>query len=186
MIDKSNKKRLAMVLLAHGLISTMDIIAISLTALIASLSLSELRGVPLPKPFDVWLDINLLADKTFLFKVMIIAVLATPFFTIRTVLGIFLNNRIYKILSNQSLNLSHYLLKKLLNTQILNDPNQKSQKTLFSITKGVDLLVIQFLGLSLATIVDAVMLCAIAIGLILYDVRSAVTIFAIFGTIFVF
>jgi len=186
MIDKSNKKRLAMVLLAHGLISTMDIIAISLTALIASLSLSELRGVPLPKPFDVWLDISLLADKTFLFKVMIIALLATTFFTIRTVLGIFLNNKIYKILSNQSLNLSHSLLKKLLNTQILNDPNQKSQKTLFSITKGVDLLVIQFLGLSLATIVDAVMLCAIATGLFLYDIRSAVTIFAIFGTIFVF
>ena len=184
MVDYSTRRRLIKLLFAQAITTVMDLLGVALLALIASISISELRGGEQPGYIKLILSNTPIGIMSFHAKVTILAAVALCFFTLKTFLSLYLNQKTYKVLSAQSLRLSNKLLDNLLGTNILNDSRRKSQATLFSVTKGVDLLIINFLGTAIVTIVDLFLLLIMCVAVFVYNSTSALAIFVIFGLIF--
>jgi ABC-type multidrug transport system fused ATPase/permease subunit len=184
MIGSSTRRRLIKLVFAQAITTIMDLFGVAFLALIATVSLSELRGSEPPQYIKQLLTNALLEPLSFQEVVAVFTAVAISFFTLKTILSLYLNQKTYKVLSSESLSLSNKLLDNLLETNILNDSKRKSQATLFSVTKGVDLLIINFLGIAIVMIVDLFLLLIMCIAVFTYNPSSALVIFLVFGLIF--
>jgi ABC-type multidrug transport system fused ATPase/permease subunit len=102
----------------------------------------------------------------------------------RTFLSIFFTRRILFFLSRRGAKISANVLARLLSQPLLFVQQRTSQETLYAVTRGVEMIVLQVIATAIVLISDLSLLFIMAIGLLVVDLTTAIgtlTIFIIIG-----
>jgi ABC-type multidrug transport system fused ATPase/permease subunit len=101
----------------------------------------------------------------------------------RTILSIFFTRRILFFLSRRGALISANLISRLLAQPLLTVQAKTTQETLYAVTRGVELIVLQILATAVVLVSDLSLLLIMAIGLFVVDPTTAIGTFAIFSLI---
>jgi ATP-binding cassette subfamily C protein len=152
----NGKARIRLVLscVALCLIGLLDLLAIGLLAVIASLTLSAINNdVTSPKVLEL-LNFFGISEKSIEFKVVVLAIFMCILFISRTIVSIYFSNKIYKFLAHQNNLLTEKILIKLLDQDLENLRKLTTQEILFATTTGLNAAVVNINGLLVVTVAD--------------------------------
>lgn len=146
--------RLLLSCVALCLIGLLDLIAIGLLAVIASLTLSAINNdATSPKVLEL-LNFFGILEKSIEFKVVVLAIFMCVLFISRTIVSIYFSNKIYKFLAHQNNLLTEKILIKLLDQDLENLRKLTTQEILFATTTGLNAAVVNINGLLVVTVAD--------------------------------
>ena len=101
----------------------------------------------------------------------------------RTLASVFLTRKTLFFLSYRGAILSAELVSKLLSQSLLKIQSRSSQLTLYSVTNGVETIVLRILGTITMMVSDATILIVMALGLFIVDPKMALMVILVFGTV---
>lgn len=101
----------------------------------------------------------------------------------RTVLSIFFTRRILFFLSRRGAKISANLVARLLSQPLLTVQARTTQETLYAVTRGVELIVLQVLATAVVLVSDISLLLVMTIGLFVVDPPTAVGTFMVFALV---
>lgn len=146
--------RLLLSCVALCLIGLLDLLAIGLLAVIASLTLSAINNeATSPKVLEL-LNFFGISEKSIEFKVVVLAIFMCVLFISRTIVSIYISNKIYKFLAHQNNLLTEKILIKLLDQDLENLRKLTTQEILFATTTGLNAAVVNINGLFVVTVAD--------------------------------
>ena len=101
----------------------------------------------------------------------------------KTALSIFFTRKILFFLSRCGADISSNLVKRLLSQPLNIIQQRSSQETLFSVTSGVSIIMLQILATSSVLISDAALMVIMACGLLFLDTFTAIVMFVLFALV---
>ena len=164
-----NKARLKLLFsgIALCLIGLLDLFAIGVLAIIASVTLSAINNQATSSNVLDILNYLGISEKSLEFKVIVLATFMVTLFISRTVFSIYFTNKIFQFLANQNNLLTKKTLINLLDQDLQNLRNLSSQEILFATTSGLNAAVVNLNGLVVATAADlflsAIMITAVVV-----------------------
>ena len=161
----------------------MDLVAVGIVGVLGALTI---RGINSQEPGDrvsAILDFLQLSNFSFQHTVAILGLLAGFLLISRTLASIFLTRRTLFFLARRGAYISSLLVSKLLTQSILVIQQRTSQMTVYSLTAGVEAIVLTILGTLVIMVSDITILLVMAIGLFAVDPRTAVGAIIMFGLV---
>lgn len=163
--------------------SFLDLLGVIAIGLLGALAVTGLQeNAPGDRVGSVLKMVHL-SDKTFQTQTAILAIGALVFLVGRTGLSIFFTRRILFFFSRRGAKISADLVSRLLSQPLLIVQARTSQETLYAVTRGVELIVLQVLATTIVLISDVSLLLVMAVGLFIVDSITAVGIFLVFSVL---
>ena len=163
--------------------SVLDLLGVLLIGLLGALSVS---GLQLQKPenrVDSALQFLHISELTFQNQALILGSVAVTLLIGKTVLSILFTRRILFFLSRRGAMISADLVSRLLSQSLLTVQSKTSQESLFAVTRGVEMIVLQVLATSVVMISDLSLLLIMAVGLFIVDASIAISTLSMFSLI---
>ena len=183
LLPRSDRKKLILVSVLQLILSLVDLVAIGIVGVLGALTI---RGINSQEPgnrVSAILDLLNLSNFSFQEIVAILGLLAGFLLISRTLASVFLTRKTYFFLARRGAFISSLLVSKLLTQSILVIQQRTSQMTVYSLTSGVEAIVLRILGPLVAAVSDITILLVMTIGLILVDPRTALSAILIFGSV---
>jgi ABC-type multidrug transport system fused ATPase/permease subunit len=181
LLPRSDRKKLILVSILQLLLSLVDLIAIGIIGVLGALTI---RGINSQEPgnrVSAILDFLNLSNFSFQETVAILGLLAGVLLISRTLASVFLTRKTFFFLARRGAYISSLLVSKLLTQSILVIQQRTSQMTIFSLTSGVEAIVLRILGPLVAMVSDITILLVMAFGLFIVDPRTALSAIVMFG-----
>ena len=181
LLPKADRKKLILVSILQLLLSLMDLIAIGIVGVLGALTI---RGINSQEPgnrVSAILDFLNLSNFSFQETVAILGLLAGVLLISRTLASVFLTRKTFFFLARRGAFISSLLVSKLLTQSILVIHQRTSQLTVYSLTSGVEAIVLRILGPLVASVSDITILLVMAVGLFVVDPRTAISAMVMFG-----
>lgn len=159
----------------------MDLLAIAIVGVLGALTI---RGINSQEPgnrVNSVLNFFHLSNFSFQSTVAILGLLAGLLLISRTLASVFLTRKTYFFLARRGAYISSLLVSKLLTQSILVIQKRTSQLTIYSLTSGVEAIVLRILGPLVIMVSDVTILIVMAIGLFVVDPRMAIGAVVMFG-----
>ena len=182
-LTPTDRRKLIFVSVAQVGMGFLDLFGIALIGILGALAIT---GIQSGQPGDrVLTALRLLQLETFSFQtqVAILAIVAGILLVGRTLLSIYFTKRILYFLSLRGASISSNLVSRLLRESLLKVQERTTQQTLYSVTTGVDSLVLGVIAVAVSLITDVAVLIVIAIGLFYVDPFIAISSFLFFAVI---
>lgn len=163
--------------------SVLDLLGVLLIGLLGALSVS---GLQLQKPenrVDSALQFLHISELTFQKQALILGSVAVTLLVGKTVLSILFTRRILFFLSRRGAMISADLVSRLLSQSLLTVQSKTSQESLFAVTRGVEMIVLQVLATSVVVISDLSLLLIMAVGLFIVEPSIAISTLSMFSLI---
>lgn len=178
--DQGKVLAIAFLQICMGFLDLLGVIAIGL---LGALSVTGLQSNQPGDRINSALDVLHLSNLSFQNQVSILGVTAVVLFVGRTLLSIFFTRRILFFLSHRGANISANLISRLLAQPLLIVQERTTQETLYAVTRGVELIMLQVLATAVVLVADLSLLLIMAIGLFAVDPTTAVGTFLVFSLI---
>ena len=182
-LTRSDRRKLVFVSIAQVGMGFLDLFGIAIIGILGALAIT---GVQSGEPGNrVSTALRLMQIESFSFQnqVAILAVLASVLLTGRTLLSIYFTKRILYFLSLRAASISSNLVSRLLRESLLTVQNRTTQQILYSVTTGVNSLVLGVIAVAVSLITDIAVLIVIALGLFYVDPFIALSSFLFFAAI---
>jgi ATP-binding cassette, subfamily B, bacterial PglK len=183
LLPKSDWIKLGLVSLLQLFLSLLDLLAIGLVGVLGALTI---RGINSQEPgnrVSGILDFLHLSNLSFQEIVAILGLLAGVLLISRTLASVFLTRKTFFFLARRGAFISSLLVSKLLTQSILVIQQRTSQMTVYSLTSGVEAIVLRILGPLVASVSDITILLVLALGLFVVDPRTAICAMVMFGCV---
>lgn len=183
LLPKSDRRKLILVSILQLALSFMDLIAVGIVGVLGALTI---RGINSQEPGDrvsAVLDFLHLTNFSFQKTVAILGLLAGLLLISRTLASIFLTRKTLFFLAQKGANISSILISKLFSQSILVVQQRTSQMTVYSLTTGVETIVLSILGTLVIMVSDIAILFVMTVGLLIVDPRTAVGTIIMFGLV---
>jgi len=183
LLPKIDRKKLLLVAVLQLLLSLVDLIAIGIVGVLGALTI---RGISSQEPgnrVSAILDFFNMSNFSFQATVAILGLVAAAILISRTLASVFLTRKTFFFLARRGAYISCLLVSKLLTQSILVIQQRTSQLTIYSLTSGVDAIVLRILGPLVAMVSDVTILLVLIFGLFFVDSRTALSVIAIFGLV---
>jgi ATP-binding cassette subfamily C protein len=166
-------------------VTVLDILAILLLGIITKSGLDYVQREVGEIPLQIvnLLNIDSLA---FEFQFGVMAGLIFLLFTSRTAISIYGNRRILRFLGNQGASASNNLLDRVFKSEPKYVVNKNSQEMLYGLTRGVDNLVLNYLGSLTLLLTETLFLSAILLVIVIIQPLTGISAIFIFGSTFWF
>ncbi len=181
LLPESDRRKLIIVSILQFLLSAMDLLAIAIVGVLGALTI---RGINSQEPgsrVNSVLNFFHLSNFSFQSTVAILGLLAGLLLISRTLASVFLTRKTYFFLARRGAYISSLLVSKLLTQSILVIQKRTSQLTIYSLTSGVEAIVLRILGPLVIMVSDVTILIVMAIGLFVVDPRMAIGAIVMFG-----
>ena len=165
------------------LMSLLDLLGVLAIGLLGALSVTGLQENVPGKRVNSVLQMLHISDLSFQTQTAILGIGALTFLVGRTCLSIFFTRRILFFFSRRGAKISADLVSRLLSQPLLIVQTRTSQETLYALTRGVELIVLQVLATSIVLIADISLLIVMAVGLFVIDSSTAIGLFIVFSAI---
>lgn len=177
-LDTKDQRKIIGVCLAQILLATLDLLGIFLLASVISLSLSSSSSSILNFSGVMQiLGIDTLEKST---QILILGILSITILLGRTIISILLTKRILLFFSLRGANITANLISKLLCQPLHLIQSRSRQETIFALTSGVNLLVIQVLATFVVLIADFAVIVLMCTTLVFVDPITALAVFIVF------
>ena len=182
-LTRTDRRKLIFVSIAQVGMGFLDLFGIAIIGILGALAITGVQsGVP-GNRVSAALQIMRLESFSFQTQVAILAMLAGVLLVGRTLLSIYFTKRILYFLSLRGASISSSLVSRLLRESLLKVQERTTQQTLYSVTAGVNSLVIGVIAVAVSLITDVAVLIVIALGLFYVDPFIAVSSFLFFAAI---
>jgi ABC-type multidrug transport system fused ATPase/permease subunit len=181
LLPESDRKKLILVSILQLLLSLIDLLAIGIVGVLGALTI---RGINSQAPGDrasAILDFLHLSNFSFQETIAILGSLAGILLISRTLASVFITRKTFFFLARRGAYISSLLVSKLLTQSILVIQQRTSQMTVYSLTSGVEAIVLRILGPLITSVSDITILLVMAVGLFLVDPRTAISAIVMFG-----
>ena len=175
--SRSDQNRLIIVVLVQIFLGAIELLGLAAIGLLGALTITGVASQQTSGIVKEILEMLNLESKPFQNQVAIVALISVTLFVFRTILSIMITRRIYFFMSFRAAEISHDLFRKLITMPFIRIQGKSSQMHLFSITQGVDRLMVGIVGAFITMISDASILIVVAVGL--FIVNPIVTIIMI-------
>ena len=183
LLGPAKKKKVILVQCLQILFGLLDLLAVSLIGILGALAISGVKSEVPGNRVSAALRFLHLNHESFHAQIALLGVYAVIIFILRTVLSVIFSRRIIKFLSKNSAILSTELISRLLSSSLMSIQSRSNMQNLYSLTEGVNSLMIGVVGNFLNILTDTSLLLIIGIGLFVIDPLIAVSTFVLFGII---
>lgn len=164
-LSKPDRTKLLILAVIQAILGGLDLIGVALIGLLGALSVTGLQSKQPGDRVGAFLRILHLSDMSFQTQSAIIGSLAATFLMLKTSLSILLTRKALKFLAIRAAMLSTTLARRVLNQDFLHLQKYSSQKILFSLTSGVNSLILGVLGSIVSMIADSTLIVVMLVGL---------------------
>ncbi len=182
-LSKSEQRKIVLVIGVQLFLSVLDLIGVAIVGILSALAV---RGVQSQQPGDrvsMVLRFLQIEDLSFQNQMVVLGLLAACLLIARTIASIYLNRKTLFFLSRRGATISARLASQLLSQSLLKVQNRTNQLTLFSLTNGVEIVVLKILGTAVTLVSDLSLLVVMVIGLFIVDPSIAISSILLFGLV---
>ncbi len=180
LISKSDRRKLLGVTVIQVFLGMLDLFGVLAIGLLGTLSISGIQSREPGDRVGTVLSFLGLGNVTFETQAIAIGGGAVLLLVGRTIFSIIFTRRILYFMSRRGASISANLVSRFLAQPLLVVQRWSTQEALYAVTRGVDIIALQILALSVVMIADISLLLILAIGLFLVDPITSV------GTILMF
>lgn len=182
-LTRSDWRKLFFVSIAQIGMGFLDLFGIAIIGILGALAITGVQSGQPGNRVSTALKLLQIDSLSFQAQVGVLAVLAGVLLAGRTILSIYFAKRILYFLSLRSAKISSNMVSKLLREPLLKVQERTTQLTLYSVTAGVNSLVLGVISVAVTLITDVTLLIVIAVGLLYVDLFIAISSFLFFTTI---
>ena len=182
-LPKKDQKRIILISFIQLLLSLFDLLGIALIGVLGALAI---QGVESRKPGNrvhAVLQILNISNLSVQFEIVILGILAASILILRTLISIVITRRTLFFLSRRGAVISGQLTSKLLTRNLLYVQKRSSQMSAFSLTSGVEIIVLKVIGTFITMVADFSILLVMIVGLLVVDSLVAISSLLFFGFI---
>lgn len=182
-LSKSEQRKIFLVICIQIFLSVLDLVGVAIVGILGALAV---RGVQSQQPGDrvsMVLRALQIEDLNFQNQMIVLGFLAAFVLIARTIASIYLNRKTLFFLSRRGATISARLTSQLLSQSLLKVQNRTNQLTLFSLTNGVEIVVLKILGTAVTLVSDLSLLIVMIVGLFVVDPSIAISSTLLFGFI---
>ena len=182
-LSRGDQRKVIAVAILQICLGALDLLGVVAIGLLGALSVTGLQSNQPGDRVSSALRVLHISESTFQTQATILGAGAVLLLVGRTVLSIFFTRRILFFLSRRGAMISANLISRLLAQPLLTVQAKTTQETLYAVTRGVELIVLQVLATAVVLVSDLSLLLIMAIGLFVVDPTTAIGTFAIFSLI---
>jgi ABC-type multidrug transport system fused ATPase/permease subunit len=168
-LPSRDRRYLLVVIFLQSCLGILDLIGVAIIGVLGALAIS---GVSTGKPGDrvgFILEQLGIANETLQYQATALGILAAFTLISKTVISVVFTRKIIFFLSRRSALLSSSLLSRVLNQNFSDIRQTSMQQTLYSVTSGVDSIMLGVVGTTLFLIADLSLLLILGSGLLIVD-----------------
>jgi len=158
----------------------LDLLGVIAIGLLGALSVSGLQSNPPGNRVSQALEILHIQNETFQSQAIILAISAMILLVGRTVLSIIFTRRILFFLSLRGAKISSDLVSRLFSQPLSVIQSRTTQETVFALTRGVVIIMLQVLATAVVWVADLALLIVMMVGLLVVDPVTAIATFIVF------
>ena len=185
-LNRTDQKKVLVVTFIQISMGALDLFGVLAIGLLGALSVSGVQTREPGTGVGTALEYLRISHLSFQNQASIIAIFAVVLLVGRTILSILFTRKVLFFLSRRGAQISADLVSRLLAQSLLAVQSRTTQETVYAVTKGVELIVLQVLATSVVLAADLSLLVIMAVGLFVIDPTTAVGIFIVFFLIGVF
>jgi ABC-type multidrug transport system fused ATPase/permease subunit len=182
-LTKEDKRKLGIVTVLQVLMGFLDLIGVAAVGLVAALSINGVQSRPPGTRVSQLLDVLGIGEVKFQSQVAILAGMAAIILITRTLASMYFTRKIFYYLSRRAAVISSKLVSKLLAQDLLSIQSRSSQETLFAVTSGVGMLMLNVIGTVINLASDLFLLLILSGGLLAIDPLIALMTFVLFASV---
>jgi ABC-type multidrug transport system fused ATPase/permease subunit len=182
-LNKSDQKKLSIVIVIQIFMGALDLLGVVAIGLLGALSVTEIQGNQPGIRVSSALSFLNVSNSSYQTQALILSVGAVTLLVGRTILSIFFTRRILFFLSRRGAKISAELIARVLSQSLLALQARTTQETLYAVTRGVQLIVIEVIATLVVLIADFSLLIIMGIGLFVVDPTTALGTFAVFSLV---
>jgi ATP-binding cassette, subfamily B, bacterial PglK len=185
-LSSNDRRKLGAITFIQINLSFLDLLGVAVIGLLGALSVSGLQSLNPDQRIVSVLRILRIEDYSFQHQAMILAILAATLLIGRTLLSIYFTRRILFFMTNRGAHISASLVSRILAQPLLMVQSRTTQETLFAVTTGVQIIVMQVIASSAVLASDIALLTVMSIGLFVINPSTAVGTILVFGLVALF
>lgn len=174
-LDAGDRKKLLLITVLQSGLAFLDLAGVAAIGLVGALAVTGVQSAAPGNRVSAALELLNLQNFSIQMQVTIIGLLAAALFLTRTVLSIIISRRVLYFLSRRAAKITGNLTSKLLSLPLLKLQERSNQETLYTLTTGVNYMMLGVIGSAIAVIVDLALLILIVSGLFAIDKIMAIT-----------
>ena len=182
-LSKSDKRKLVFIAVIQILLGVMDLLGVLAIGLLGTLSITGIQVNQPSSRVSSVLGFLGLSNSTFQTQALVIGSAAVVLLIGRTVLSIVFTRRILYFMSYRGAAISANLVSRFLAQPLLVIQRWSVQQALFAVTRGVEIVALEVLALSVVLIADIALLVILITGLFIIDPITSIGTIVIFGAI---
>ena len=182
-LPKADIRKLVAITGIQILLSLLDLLGVFAIGLLGTLSITGIQSQSPNGKVNSILDFIGLEDSTFQKQALVIGLSAIILLVGRTILSIIFTRRILYFMSRKGAIISARLISRFLAQPLTSIQKWSVQEALFAVNRGVEIIVLDVLALSVVMIADVALLLTLVIGLFVVDPLTSVGTVLIFGSI---
>ena len=183
LLGRSEQKKLIIVVFLQLTSAFLDLLGVALVGVLGALAVSGFGAGDRGERVSSVLEFLNIEGNSFQTQAAFLALLVTALLTLRTVATVVIAKKILYFLGRKTAVLSSALISKLMSQSLLRVKEQTSQATYFSVTYGVEIVVLGVLGTAITTLSDIFLLVILATGMFLFSPLVAIVTFTLFGSV---
>jgi ABC-type multidrug transport system fused ATPase/permease subunit len=169
LLDKSDQKKMFIVLILQITMSLLDLIGVALFGFIGALAVAGVQSTANGNRVQQLLNFLHLETYSLQIQTAAIALIAVSLLLTRTFLSVVLVRKTLKYLSNKGAQISNELVAKFLNSGYWNIKESSIQETIYATSYGVRVITLGIIGNFLTLIADIALLLVLTTGLIIIN-----------------
>ena len=169
-----DKKKLLFAILAQSTLGFLDLLGVAVIGILGALAVSGISTGDSGNRVDSVLRLIHLEDSNFQFQVAILAFGATALLIVRTILSVITTRRVLAFLGSQVARISSNLIAKLFSQPISTINSRTMSVTIFSVTEGVNAIVIGIIASGVNLVADLTLLLILGGGLLIVNPSVAI------------
>ena len=174
-LDAADRKKLLLITVLQSGLAFLDLAGVAAIGLVGALAVTGVQSAAPGNRVNAALELLNLQNFSIQLQVTIIGLFAAVLFLTRTVLSIIISRRVLYFLSRRAAKITGNLTSKLLSLPLLKLQERSNQETLYTLTTGVNYIMLGVIGSAIAVIVDLALLILIVSGLFAIDKIMAIT-----------
>lgn len=178
-LPENVQSKIKWVISLQVMLSVLDLVGVAAIGVLGTLSVFGSAGSKPGNRISQLLEYLGLADNSLQFQALVLGGAATIILVTKTILSVYFVKRTYFFLARTSATISANLINKVL-SQHIDALNRKSlQKTIYTVTYGVDAICVGVLGILVSIIIDCSLIVVMISGLFFVDpLMSIITLVA--------
>ena len=182
-LSKSDRHKLGIVTVIQVFLGILDLFGVLAIGLLGTLSITGIQSREPGNRVNAVLSFLGLGNSTFQAQAIAIGGAAVLLLVGRTIFSIIFTRRILYFMSRRGASISANLISRFLAQPFLVIQRWSSQEALYAVTRGVEVIALQILALSVVMIADVSLLIILVIGLFIVDPVTSIGTVLIFGAI---